>query len=111
MASCPDKGKELVVTDKGFKWLRKGTKGSSSSAPKHPLLGGSETSTTASRADKGKEVVVTDKGLKLLRKGTKGSSSSAAKAYPIRRIGSKDVEEHGLNCFNAHMEAKYAPKN
>ncbi|MCE3217063.1 hypothetical protein HAX54_010213, partial [Datura stramonium] len=34
MASLADKGKEVAVTYKGFKRLRKGTKGSSSSAAK-----------------------------------------------------------------------------
>ncbi|MCD7451903.1 hypothetical protein HAX54_013982, partial [Datura stramonium] len=36
MASYEDKGKEVIVTDKGLKRLRKGTKGSKSSATKAP---------------------------------------------------------------------------
>ncbi|MCD7461659.1 hypothetical protein HAX54_046757, partial [Datura stramonium] len=36
MESQADKGKEVVATDKGLKRLRKGTKGSKSSATKEP---------------------------------------------------------------------------
>ncbi|MCD7453976.1 hypothetical protein HAX54_022894, partial [Datura stramonium] len=36
MSSQDDKGKEVVVVDKGLKWLGKGTKGSNSSAVKAP---------------------------------------------------------------------------
>ncbi|MCD7449201.1 hypothetical protein HAX54_050414, partial [Datura stramonium] len=41
MASRADKGKKVEVASKGFKRLRKGV-ASSSSAQKHPLLGGLE---------------------------------------------------------------------
>ncbi|MCD9638302.1 hypothetical protein HAX54_022177, partial [Datura stramonium] len=36
VVSYADKGKEVVVAEKGFKWLRKGTKGPKSLATKAP---------------------------------------------------------------------------
>ncbi|MCD9643549.1 hypothetical protein HAX54_031132, partial [Datura stramonium] len=36
MASCANKGKKVEIANKGFKKLRKGTKGSSSSAARAP---------------------------------------------------------------------------
>ncbi|MCE3215042.1 hypothetical protein HAX54_000601 [Datura stramonium] len=139
MASLAGEGKEVAVTYKGFKRLRKGTKGSSSSAAKE---GGLDPRSWRSMVLSGlmpkwKQRMLQKIGLmrvalnlsslpSVVLSVSWGGEFAELKECNLtlegnkrvkfigrqrRRFGAKAVEEHGLKWFNAQMEAKDAPEN